>query len=176
MDSTHQQNTSEQSLAQPGKHSIASPSRPTHFSIRQALEEPRLDKDPDRSPKDLPTNFYTVEDFRLSWDCFLKHPSLRQNTPLWNILSTLKWELIDDKVCLYFSSHAAAGEFSSIQQVFLEHLRQELHNFRIQFEPVVKTGQLPKTIYTSEEKYRFMVEINPNVAQLRERLGLDLYD
>lgn len=173
---THQQTASDQSLVHPVEPPITSPSRPTHFSILQALEEPRLDKDPDRPLKNLPNDSYTVEEFQRAWDDFLKNPLLRQNTPLWNILSTFKWELIDNKVCLYFSSHAAAGEFSSIQQEFLEHLRQELHNFRIQFEPVVKAGQLLKTIYTPEEKYRFLVERNPYVAQLRERLGLDLYD
>ncbi|XOD67385.1 MAG: DNA polymerase III subunit gamma/tau [Flavobacteriales bacterium Tduv] len=151
--------------------------RSPSFSIHQVLEESQLEEQTEPTSVDFPSEAYTLENFKRSWDAFFSNTTLKKNMTLWNILSHLKWDLVDNnKVFLYFSSHAEAGEFSSIQQKFLEYLWRELNNHYIQFELIVKADQEPKTIYPPEERYRFLVEKYPHLAHLKERLGLDLYD
>lgn len=176
-DFVYRQAASDTSLIRSPKQLIEPLYRPTSFSISQVLEEPKLKEQTVLTSVDLPAEAYTLEDFQHAWNAFLYNTVLRQNTPLWNILGHLRWKLFDnDKVFLYFSSHAAAAEFSSVQQQFLEYIWQALNNHYVRFELIVKADQTPKTIYTPEERYRFLVQKYPYLAHLKERLGLDLYD
>ena len=57
---------------------------------------------------------------------------------------------------------------------FLPYLRNALNNFSIQIKVVVKAGEEKNYIYTPEEKYNRLREINPQLDDLRKELDLDL--
>jgi len=56
----------------------------------------------------------------------------------------------------------------------MRHLRTSLNNFAIQLEIEVKEEVKKKFIYTPEEKYQRLTELNPDIKLLRQRFKLDL--
>ncbi|MFN8209143.1 MAG: DNA polymerase III subunit gamma/tau [Bacteroidales bacterium] len=52
-------------------------------------------------------------------------------------------------------------------------LRKELKNFSLQVLAAVKEVSGQRTAFTSEDKYRHMVEVNPLVEKLRQQLNLE---
>ena len=57
---------------------------------------------------------------------------------------------------------------------FLPFLRKALNNFSIVINVIVKESEDKKFIYTPEEKYQRLIEVNPMLAKLRKELDLDL--
>ena len=57
---------------------------------------------------------------------------------------------------------------------FLPFLRKALNNFSIVINVIVKESGEKKFIYTPEEKYQQLIEINPILGKLRQELDLDL--
>ncbi|MDH5609173.1 MAG: hypothetical protein OEY56_06810, partial [Cyclobacteriaceae bacterium] len=52
-------------------------------------------------------------------------------------------------------------------------LRAELKNDFIRMSHEVKEGETVKKLYTSSDKYDYMVTQNPQLKELKEQLGLD---
>jgi DNA polymerase-3 subunit gamma/tau len=57
---------------------------------------------------------------------------------------------------------------------FLPFIRKALNNFSIVINVIVKETGEKKFIYTPEEKYQRLIEINPLLGKLRKELDLDL--
>lgn len=52
-------------------------------------------------------------------------------------------------------------------------LREQLKNSSIQVTGQLQTGEEKRVIYTNREKFDFLVEKNPMLRELKDRLGLD---
>lgn len=52
-------------------------------------------------------------------------------------------------------------------------LKQELKNDNIKIVTFVPETNKEKTLYTDEDKYKYLSEINPNINKLKQRLNLD---
>lgn len=52
-------------------------------------------------------------------------------------------------------------------------LREQLRNHTIQVTGELQTGEEKKIIYTNREKFDYLVEKNPMLRELKDRLGLD---
>ena len=59
-------------------------------------------------------------------------------------------------------------------QYFLPFLRAALNNYGVQINVRVEASEEKNFIYTPEEKYQRLQEINPNLNILRKELDLDL--
>ena len=57
---------------------------------------------------------------------------------------------------------------------FLPYLRKSLNNYALQINVLVKESEEKNYIYTPEEKYNRLREINPHIDDLRKELDLDL--
>ena len=57
---------------------------------------------------------------------------------------------------------------------FLPYLRKALNNFSVEIQIVVNEAEEKNYIYTPEEKYTRLREINPHIDELRKKLDLDL--
>ena len=57
---------------------------------------------------------------------------------------------------------------------FLPYLRKGLNNYALQINVLVKESEEKNYIYTPEEKYNRLREINPHIDDLRKELDLDL--
>lgn len=56
----------------------------------------------------------------------------------------------------------------------LDFLRQELQNFKISIETVISESAEETRPYTADEKYRAMVEKNPALKEIKDKLDLEL--
>jgi hypothetical protein len=59
------------------------------------------------------------------------------------------------------------------EQGIVQYFRKHLKNSLIQLQKAVSEQEKSKKLYTSKEKYDYMVEQNPALKDLKERLGLD---
>lgn len=59
------------------------------------------------------------------------------------------------------------------EQDIVQYFRKHLKNSLIQLQKAVSEQEKSKKLYTSKEKYDYMVEQNPALKALKERLGLD---
>ena len=57
---------------------------------------------------------------------------------------------------------------------FLPYIREGLKNYSIQLKVLVKETEEKNFIYTPQEKYNRLKEINPAIDELRRKLDLDL--
>ncbi len=56
----------------------------------------------------------------------------------------------------------------------LKHLRESLNNFSVDLIIDVKEVETKKFVYTPQEKYNKLKELNPDIEVLRSAFGLDL--
>ena len=56
----------------------------------------------------------------------------------------------------------------------LQHLRKTLHNSHLQIQLVQAQYNQEQMAFTAEERYNLMAEQNPVLAQLKERLNLQI--
>lgn len=62
---------------------------------------------------------------------------------------------------------------NNIKSELVAFLRERLRNNTIQVTGQLQTEQDKKIIYTNREKFDFLVEKNPMLKELKDRLGLD---
>ena len=56
----------------------------------------------------------------------------------------------------------------------MKHLRTKLNNFDLNLKVDIQEEVKKKFIYTPEEKYQRLTELNPKLKDLRQRFKLDL--
>ena len=66
------------------------------------------------------------------------------------------------------------GYFNDEQKDLVPWLRKKLDNFALRFEVKMTENVQTKKLYLPEEKFKHMVEKNPNLLYLREKLNTDL--
>ncbi len=59
------------------------------------------------------------------------------------------------------------------EQELVQYLRKELKNGEIKLKPEIKEQEAGDKLYTDRDKFQFMVEKNPELQKLKDRLGLD---
>jgi len=57
---------------------------------------------------------------------------------------------------------------------FLDFLRKELNNYSIQLELRMTTLEEKTNLYTATDRYKFLLEKNPQLEKLRQTFDLDL--
>ena len=66
------------------------------------------------------------------------------------------------------------GFFKDEQKELVPYLREKLNNFALRFEIKMVESKQIKKLYLPEEKFAHMVEKNPNLLYLRQKLNTDL--
>ena len=56
----------------------------------------------------------------------------------------------------------------------LDFLRNELRNFKINLNVIISENEDSNRPYTGEEKYRAMLDKNPTLKELKDRLDLEV--
>lgn len=79
----------------------------------------------------------------------------------------------EHNVKIFLSSALEVSILERIEQEMVQHFRKELNNTLIQLEKEVLEQETTKKLYTSKEKFDYMVQQNPALKDLKEKLGLD---
>ena len=84
------------------------------------------------------------------------------------------YTLKEQQVTVMLYNHVQESSLNSIRGELGAYLREQLRNGAIQvLSEFVKEGEAKKIIYTNREKFDYLLEKNPILRELKERLNLD---
>lgn len=83
------------------------------------------------------------------------------------------YELIENKVVIQLLSPVQETMLNNIKSELTAHLRENLRNSSIQVVGALLESDDKKMMYTSRDKFEFLLEKNPVLREMKERLGLD---
>lgn len=128
----------------------------------------------DQSPQNKESNPFTQEQLDKVWLYYTE--SIAQQYPnFYSILSTRKPVLDEDFVVnIALDNKAQDMTFSERKADLLDFLRQELRNELIRFGISLDPTENEAKPYTAEDKYKAMVEKNPLLRELKDKLDLEL--
>ncbi len=120
-----------------------------------------------------PSDDFTQEQFLEKWNAFLmaysaKYPSF--TSALKKYPPELKENVV---VVIKTDNKIVAHDKPKIKEI-LDYLRSELSNYSIRIQPVVIENQEKTTAYTDTEKYEQMVQKNPKLKELKDKLKLEI--
>ncbi len=92
------------------------------------------------------------------------------------MLKSRKPELKPDfRIDVCMDNAAQLEDFNlNIKPAMHAYLREELNNSLVQIIPrLEETGPVQKKVYTSEDKFQFMIRKNPNLNKLKQQFNLE---
>lgn len=129
----------------------------------------------DTVEEQLPEDAFTQELLNQYWE---KYQALKTKQREQNLASLFQLNnpvLLDDSRIEYtVPSPLNKVELEREFVNFLPYLRKGLNNYALQINVLVKASEEKNYIYTPEEKYNRLREINPHIDDLRKELDLDL--
>ena len=92
-----------------------------------------------------------------------------------SILIADRPKLLDNfQVQLTLPNKLMAGQLEREKPGLNKHLRENLNNYGITIQIIVSETVTKKFVYTPQEKYEKLVELNPLLKRLKEAFKLDL--
>ena len=89
------------------------------------------------------------------------------------VLSEYRPKLVDETLCvLELANPWQRDEFKKFGSQVMNHMRQTLHNDKLQLKLEVAVLDKSKIAYTAEEKYKQLVETHPALQIMKEKLNL----
>ncbi|TND10020.1 MAG: DNA polymerase III subunits gamma and tau [Bacteroidetes bacterium] len=126
-----------------------------------------------KSAYGLPETAFSEEQLTASWNEFaqtVKVKSMSDYTAL-----TMPRKLLEGfRIELSVANATQAEEMERLKTDLLQFLRKQLNNSSISLSVIVNKVDDGRKLYTDQEKYTRMVEINPNLEKLRKQFDLNL--
>ena len=114
---------------------------------------------------------FTVDQFEGAW-AGLKN-ILKDEPRLMAILAEFKPVLIDEEHCvLTLANPFQVNDFKKVGKQVMDHIRKTLHNHKLQLSLKSADHEYKRPAYTQEEKYKVLLEKNPELANLKSTLNL----
>jgi hypothetical protein len=113
---------------------------------------------------------YTEVQLREAWNAYADQRKKFQAE--YQMLSQ-PYRLEDHLITVELLSPVHETMLNNIKSELTAFLRDQLRNNFIQVTGQLHTGEEKKIIYTNREKFDFLVEKNPMLRELKDRLGLD---
>lgn len=88
-------------------------------------------------------------------------------------LLTQEIEVKNNLVIVHLHNPVQETLLATLKSDLLAFLREKLNNSAIQLMGELKTHNEKKVLYTNRDKFDHLVEKNPTLKDLKERLGLD---
>ena len=111
-----------------------------------------------------------MKQVREAWDEFAEK---KKNFQLEFQLLSLPFELVDHTISLNLSNPIQETLLQGLKIDLTTHLRGKLKNQNIQIEGHLNMAEEKKIMYTNREKFEYLLEKNPALKELKDRLGLD---
>jgi DNA polymerase-3 subunit gamma/tau len=120
-----------------------------------------------------PQNVYTEHELKLALDEYTKQRHVK--TAIRSMLQAQVPKILDKNTLeITVDNNIQQGYFNDEQKELVPWLRKKLDNFALRFEVKMAENVQTKKLYLPEEKFKHMVEKNPNLLYLREKLNTDL--
>lgn len=143
-------------------------------SIQKKKEWEQKQK-PEITEDERPEDTFTLAQLNKYWKAYQNEKSQQKQQNLASLFLLSNPKLIDQKTIEYtVPSSLNKVELEREFVHFLPYLRKALNNFSVEIQIVVNEAEEKNYIYTPEEKYTRLREINPHIDELRKKLDLDL--
>jgi DNA polymerase III subunit gamma/tau len=116
---------------------------------------------------------FTKEQAEVCWQAFAAN-RLATAPASEQIILKKPIELSGQTVIVKLDSQIQIGQFNNFKPELLSHLRKSLRNSHIQIQEEMGPQEARKTMYTSQEKFKYLAEKHPSLVDLKNKLGLDL--
>lgn len=113
---------------------------------------------------------FTEAQLRQAWEAFAEQRKKFQAE--YQMLSQ-PYQLQENTIVVELLSPVHETMLNNIKGEVTAFLREQLRNNTIQVTGQLHTGEAKKIIYTNREKFDYLVEKNPMLRELKDRLGLD---
>ncbi len=141
---------------------------PTKTEVQKEEEVEVLNSTVEKKTKE-----FTLEALKSAWDEYKQSHKDDGNSFELVILSK-EFELKNKtEIHIALSSDLELDRIKMLRTTLLAHLRKSLKNYAIDIFAVVKQEVGTKKAYTNSDKFRVMMEKNPSLVELKDRLGLD---
>lgn len=80
----------------------------------------------------------------------------------------------NNQISILIENRALEEDFLNQKGDFLDFVRKELNNYAFDFTTAINKNTSTKKAYTPEEKYTKMIEKNPILATLKQKLDLEI--
>ncbi len=122
----------------------------------------------------LPKDNFTETKFLSLWNIYAEQLVQKGDKSLASILNASKPTLKEWSIQYVLPNNLMADQLERLKPRLLKYLRESLNNFSIDLEVNVIETEVKKFIYTPQEKYNKLKEINPDIEILKKIFGLDL--
>jgi DNA polymerase-3 subunit gamma/tau len=144
------------------------------FSLKKKEEEAEAEEE-EEDLTNKPRTPFTQEQLDAKWKSYCYIVQKNKKASLYATLTKHPVKLEDDwKLSLVLDSEIQELELNTEKSNLLGFLRRELNNYGIDLITEVVQHQQESKHLTSKDKFLKMAEKNPVLAELRERLGLDI--
>jgi len=146
----------------------------SNFSMKKQEEDAKSEEE-EEDLTNKPRTPFTQEDLDAKWKSYCYLVQKDKKASLYATLTKHPVQLGEDwQLSLVLDSEIQALELNNEKASLLGFLRRELNNYGIDLQTEVMQHQQETKHLTSKDKFLKMVEKNPVLAELRERLGLDI--
>lgn len=122
----------------------------------------------------LPKDSFTIDNLLAHWLDYSKLLIKQGDKSLASILTAAKPTLHNFEAVFVLPNNLMAEQLGRVKPHLLKHLRQNLNNFSIDLTIKVEETEVKKFVYTPQEKYEKLVELNPDIEILRSLFKLDI--
>lgn len=145
--------------------------------IKDAFKEKKQeDDDANDDPTNKPKTPFTQEQLTALWKDFAENERKNGKQLFFSILSESEPVLQEDQLTILFTVGHVSGEleFNNEKQYLLAYLKEKLNNYHIIIQHEVKELKQEQKLYTNRDKYEYLKEKYPELAELRKRFDMDI--
>lgn len=113
---------------------------------------------------------YTEEQLRSAWNEFAE---TRKQHPADYQLLTHPFQRKENEIIIFLHNPVEETILNTIKSDLTTYIREKLKNFSITVTGQLIEGETKKMLYTNREKLEYLMEKNPILKEMKERLGLD---
>ena len=136
------------------------------LKVEPKKEQTETTAEVQREP-DMP---FTPQQLQEVWNSFAEQ---RKKFQAEYQLLTQPYDLTGNKVILHLHNPVQETILANLRSDLVTFVRDQLRNQSIQVVGELREAEQRKVIYTNREKFDYLVQKNPALRELKDRLGLD---
>jgi len=117
----------------------------------------------------------SIDVLNKTWEFYSKMLKREGRNSLHYTMHNKKLEIKDGtRIILSVESRIQKKEIENEKLKLLNLLRKKLNNYQVTLEVIVDDKQKKDLVYTPKEKYKYMVEKNPEIRFLKDQFNLEI--
>jgi DNA polymerase III subunit gamma/tau len=116
---------------------------------------------------------FSLSNLKSIWNEYASRMKREKKDIEYVILSNRELELDGFTIKIKLDNLIQIDQLNGFKTEFVEHLRKSLKNNLIMLEASISASEAKKVIYTSDEKFKHLLQKYPILEDLKKRLGLE---